>query len=485
MPTKNLTTPFARDGVTQRNYVFGGGAETVFTANGEFVDAPDPNDPPNFVPFSIGYSIDTRGGNHTIYGSDLGDDLTGGDGSDTIFGGGGDDTIRGGNKEDGSDASKGQQPPPTNLLVGDGVRQINGTYVTSITVATDTSVTASWDTITGGNGATNLVFADYDGVELMAGDTGITAYTGGDDTVTGGSNGADNVIYGDAKAVNFALGTQFTGGIDTITGGVDSDNLIFGDIAGDPSDPADPITGETTLAAGAKFVGGNDVIMGGAGTGAFTADNEIYGDVGGSLILMVNANLGATEVTVQGGVDTITGGDGAENEIYGDFNSLTLADFNRVVGGNDVLTGGDANGVYVNLNILYGDARVISGLNGIFIGGNDTLYGAEGATDRLYGDWVFDFTTGDASVSGGEDTFVIKQNGGNDTIIDFRSTDNDGVGETPDLIGDKVDLTDFAGLTFLTLNWTDDNTIEFSVGNTLSFTGLVEGDFVADDFIFA
>ena len=38
---------------------------------------------------------------------------------------------------------------------------------------------------------------------------------------------------------------------------------------------------------------------------------------------------------------------------------------------------------------------------------------------------------------------------GRDTITDFRSTDNDGVGETPDLIGDKINLA------ATTLIWTD------------------------------
>lgn len=418
MPTKTLTDPAGFSG-PRGHYRFGGGSELIYTVDG----------------FLTGYTIDAAGGDDTVYGSNADDILVGGDGSDVLFGGEGEDILIGGHADPTDisladpmalDSSKGQNPPPTNLLVGDGVKQGDLSILASIVVQTDVSVTGSDDQIYGGNGATNMVFADYDMVTLDAGSGAgtVTAYTGGDDTVTGGNSGADNTIYGDAEEVTFAANSTFEGGIDTIQGGVDSVNLIFGDIAGDPTTPGNPITGVTTLAAGAMFTGGDDVIQGGAGTGIFTADNEIYGDIGGTFTLTANTSLGAEEVNAQGGADTITGGDGAENEIYGDFNTVNLAEFTRAAGGDDVLTGGDAD-AYVNLNILYGDARTIYGTAGEFIGGDDILYGGLGATDYLYGDWITDSTSGSASTKGGADRFVFNLDGGDDIIFDLRSADND------------------------------------------------------------
>ena len=127
MPTKRLTSPLDRNGF-QKIFQFGGGSDVVFTAN---EDA-------SGVAYIVGYWIEAGGGDDVIYGSDIihdpffdtrADVLVGGDGSDTIYGGGGNDSINGGNIG-GADSSKGQKPPPTNLLVGDGVRQSDGSYPT-------------------------------------------------------------------------------------------------------------------------------------------------------------------------------------------------------------------------------------------------------------------------------------------------------------------------------------------------------------------
>jgi hypothetical protein len=51
----------------------------------------------------------------------------------------------------------------------------------------------------------------------------------------------------------------------------------------------------------------------------------------------------------------------------------------------------------------------------------------------MTGDWASGATGGEV---GGEDTFVFGLNNGTDTITDFRSSDDDGIGA----IGDTINL---------------------------------------------
>ena len=182
MPTNNLTTPFARDGTTQRSYKFGGGANTITTKKGILDDLD-----PQFEPYSIGYLINAGGGDDSISGSDIGvpgsgvgDTLIGGTGSDTISGGLGDDTIFGGN-EDGTDGGKGKDPVVSNTLYGEE----------------------------------RFVF-------LNAGET----FNGGDDTITAG-NDVRNFLYGDIQSANgFDITSVFNFGDDRLIGGTGEDDFI-------------------------------------------------------------------------------------------------------------------------------------------------------------------------------------------------------------------------------------------------------------------
>ena len=383
MPTKNLVSPFARDGVTQRSYTFGGGAEIVFTA-----DEDESGDP-----FPIGYKIDTGGGDDIIYGSSQDDELTGGDGDDTIYGGDGDDIINGG-KADGSDANKGQSPPPVNFLVGDGVRQLDGTYSADLFGADGT---ASNDIINGGDGgSTNRIYGDYSFVSVAASKT----FTGGNDTITGGDGDgdgadiADNDIFGDGETVSLGDGSTFNGGDDTITGGFDAANTIYGDSL------------SVSFSSNATFNGGDDVLTGGAGTSGF---NIIYGDVSG--VIFTSAE-GAEGETFYGGADTITGGDGVSNMLFGDV--VSISNDGIFVGGNDTITGG-ANGS----NTMIGDANSFgNSLLGSVTGGDDTLISGTNANDTMTGDFGADPDF--AGAVGGADTFVFGPNNGMDTITDFE-----------------------------------------------------------------
>jgi hypothetical protein len=106
---------------------------------------------------------------------------------------------------------------------------------------------------------------------------------GGNDTITGGNDGAKNHLYGDAHS----LKENAKGGVDTITGGSnDATNHLYGD--------AYSMEGNTK--------GGVDTITGGSNG----ATNYIYGDA-----YRMKGN-------VQGGNDILVGGLNAKNFIYGD-----------------------------------------------------------------------------------------------------------------------------------------------------------------------
>ncbi|MFQ5565980.1 MAG: hypothetical protein ACE5EU_06430 [Paracoccaceae bacterium] len=410
MPTKTLTSQTDRKGI-QKTFKFGGGKNTVIAVD----DGAS----------SYGYIIDGGGGDDTIFGSEfagfagtgtnvdartlLGDLLIGGDGSDTVAGGDGEDTIYGGN-EDGSDASKGRNPPPTNLLVGDGGFDGSGALVDALTVAADADVSASNDTIFGGNGATNTIYADYNLITLSAGLPGTTTYTGGDDTATGGSDdgtvGATNTIYGDGNTVVLQANTSFTGGGDTLTGGANSSNVIYGE------------SFSANFSTNASFTGGNDTLNGGDGGAGFFGQNFLYGDTRG---ISFSSAAGADGESFTGGNDTVTGGDGVSNSLHGDVQSIS--NDGTFTGGNDTLTGGN-NGA---INAMIGD--VLSGINvGNVTGGDDTLVSGTNANDTMTGDFgnISSVAAPPAGadpyvVVGGADTFVFATNNGQDTIKDFEA----------------------------------------------------------------
>lgn len=230
MPTKTLLSQAARQG-GQDIFTFGGGSDTVFA----FDDGVSP----------FGYVIDTGGGDDTIFGSDFagdpdpvtdpnfdpaihdantqfGDLLVGGDGTDNIFGGAGDDTIYGGHQDGSLDASKGQNAPPQNLLVGDGERLADGSVSANVNFVSSGTFTGGNDTLYGGNGATNnSMFGDAAIVQTGGG----FVFNGGDDILVAG-DGANNVMTGDATSITGA-GTV-NGGDDVLISGTGNDQM-FGD----------------------------------------------------------------------------------------------------------------------------------------------------------------------------------------------------------------------------------------------------------------
>lgn len=334
---------------------------------------------------------------------------------------------------------------------------------------------------------------------------------GGDDMIFGsdfeGLTGTGTIV--DPRTLN---GDLLIGGMgsDTIVGGAGDDWIYGGNEDGsDGGKGKDPVV-SNTLVGDTSFgsvgiddtvIFGSDHIFGGDGV-----SNVIYGDNEGFL------SLGAGSTTT-GGDDYLRGGDGSSgvflrNDLIGDTQGISAEAESSAsfTGGNDKLVGGsgvlDELGGRTDLvkNFMTGDVGSIGNVD-TFQGGNDILISGEFANDIMRGDWASIPLGYSGTAVGGEDTFVFGVNNGADLITDFRRTDDDGVGETPELIGDKINLTatglswdDLAGhinvngiggYTIIDLGQAIDDTAMAGVDQILvsGVTDLVEADFVFDMLI--
>ena len=342
------------------------------------------------------YSFDLDDAVHEIFEAGAGDDrIWAGDGNDTVFAGSGDDRSGGGEGDD--------------LIYGEsGNDHLSGE--------------AGNDYLRGGTGDDTI--GGGEGDDYMRGD-------GGEDTLWG-NEGRDRLLGGD--------------GDDRLGGGEGNDRL-FGN-------------------EGDDIVGGNegqDLIRGNAG------DDRLYGDAGHD---MIRGDAGNDVLSGGTGQDSLYGGSGAD-ELYGNEG----VDLLRGDAGNDRLSGGDAD------DMIYGG----TGDDDIFGGdGEDTIYGGSGndeawggagndlvygggSDDRLRGDDghdVIEGGTGDDWLHGGEGRDVLIGGGGADHLVGWdddnaRDTFVFNVGDsgtrraTADLVEgfesgrDKIDLTDFGGLTWI------------------------------------
>lgn len=304
---------------------------------------------------------------HTAYGvfgddfiwGHAGHDVVVGDASNSFFNHsvGGNDTIDGGEGAD--------------VLWGDTANDLNNTSE------------GGNDSLTGGFGN-----------DTMSGDAGDLlrqGTRGGDDIAIGGQG--DDMLTGDAgnMLLEEAIGGNDTlfgdDGNDTIAGDAGTylyNNSRGGDDLIDGGANADYLAGDAVLRLSYTSIGGDDTLIGGAGA------DSIFGDAGEGL------NQSAI-----GGSDVIYGGDGNDS-ISGDANvdifGLSHAGDDRLHGGlgndtmsgdagrnateeseagHDLLLGGDGH------DLLSGDAGWR--LSASSIGGADTLYG-DGGSDTISGD---------------------------------------------------------------------------------------------------
>lgn len=221
------------------------------------------------------------------------------------------------------------------------------------------------------------------------------------------------VIPNDILAAESALRSEFINNIEAI---IDASQLVT-----TPGGGNDMLFG-TALADVINGLSGNDVIA------TFDGRDTINGAGGEDYIL---AGLGNDSITGcagndylfgEGGNDTISGGEG-DDAMFGGAgrDDMTGGDGNDWIYGNagaDTATGGDGNDIMdggAGTDTLAGDS------------GNDTLLGGAGA-DNLSGGVDNDFLEGGAgadTMSGGlgDDVyFYAHRNHGNDTILDFESS---------------------------------------------------------------
>ena len=384
-------------------------------------------------------------GNDTLIGEGGDDTITGGTGNDTIDGGDGDDTIIW-NSGDGNDVINGGAGinDEVQINLGNGVLNtvdvsadgsgnviVTGTGADAFTLTLDEIEDL---TITGGDSGVNITIGDLTGTDITS------------DTIVITGTPADDFI--DASAATERVEADGLGGNDTILTGTGNDLLVGGD-------------GNDTLNGGAgddEIFGGTgvDLLIGGAGNDTLTGDTQGIRTVDNDIAdyrtatNSINVNMSAVAmVTGDASVGTDTLSEvpqvfgSAFIDTYvadGTFSTTARGDFNEFRGGDgdDVITGNgntrvnysDANGS-VTVDLLAGtDGNAVGGTtnvgNDIYLGGVNSVRGS-GFDDIILG-----------SNAGGE---TFRGLGGNDTI--------DGRGGSSDRVDHQIDngavFVDLAG----------------------------------------
>ncbi len=412
-------------------------------------------------------------GEDALYGLDDNDLIYGGDDDDRLFGGTGNDYLAGGEGHDlleggtGNDQLQGDAGDDT--LYGDGGS--DGLYGG-----------AGDDTLYGG-GSRDYLWGGAGNDLLDAGNAADAIYAGaGDDTVYGGSgddyiqltSGNDTVYGGDDREnLHIIAGDYADGAVVTVdggTGGVDNDNLTLTswaaqrNLAYSTDADGDSVSGSVELYDGNGnwiTVNFSEIESVSAPTTDLTPVREIDGtpgddtidsgytdDPGGNMVDGGDSLLGNDS-------DFISAGDGNDSVNSGDGNDTVDGG-----AGDDTLDGGSGD------DTLYGGAGDDTfSLSGEF--GTDTVEGGEGGettgdTLDLSGttaNLTVDLRDADAetgtitdgtntvtyseienvALGSGDDTYLLGDGSGADTVADFDMTDS-GDGTSRDQI-DVNDLT--------------------------------------------
>ena len=383
--------------------------------------------------------IDAGIGDDQVFGEDGNDTVLAGDGADTVFGEAGDDSLTGGLGND-------------SMLGGTGNDALLGEVGDDTLRGEDGN-----DTIFGGDGDDSAHGGNGD--DSISGGLGNDELHGwyGNDTIDGG----DGNDYIDADlGEDLAIGGD---GNDTIMGGfsVESDTLQGG--AGD--DSIDGQAGNDLIEGGL----GDDTLLGSDGDDTFTLTDSFGNDTitGGETDETNGDSLDASAVTADTTLDLTAG-------IASDPESGTLSDGTSTAGFSEI----------ENITLGTGNDSVIGS------SGDDTVSTGTGAdtVDGGAGNDTFDIGAGD----GANDTVVMQDGDGDDTIAGFEGPiDNgDGTFTGQDQI-DTSGLTDADGNPVLVSDVTviDDGSgnavLNFPNGESITLIGVAPADVTDHDALAA
>lgn len=467
--------------------------------------------------------LEGQEGNDTLYGGTGSDTLTGGDGTNYLFGNEGNDSLVGSALDAGGftqmDGGAGADTLDGTAGSWDIASYYNSASAISINLTdalTETGGDAQGDTLTG----IEQIDGSNIGDDTLVGDAGVFELKGwgGNDTLTLTAASGGRAEGGDGDD-DIAGGS----GNDTLDGGSGSDSIAadFGNdlvYGGDGNDSIWGEEGDDSIEAGAgndMVIGGqgNDTVLGGSGSDQLwagsTGTDLLYGDGDDDDLILGSGNDSAWggdgdddfyHYVSQGVGDTITvwGGEGDEggadltNGSLGDrlvlnFNGAVVTDNLTVTFTGDeqgTVTGGSTNWQFYEIErILAGggndtiDASADSaGLQLRGNGGADSIIGGAG-NDWILGEGGADIIAGgagDDSLTGAadEDTFLIEDGFGNDTILGGGTV-------TTGTDFDTLDLS--AVTTGVTVDWTGSeagtvtsgaDTITFSDIEQIVFTNL-------------
>ncbi len=317
---------------------------------------------------------------------------------DILDGSGGNDVILGGAGDDDITANQGG-----NIILGDNgvVVRDDGSPEANDVFSRSTSSGGN-DTITGGSDNVGNILIGGDGTDTITGGIGNDVILGDNGYVTRDANNVvtkvetadeDGTTGGDDVIDSFAGDNVILGGTgkDTITAPI-GNNIILGDNGEVNLNSADsndvfsknPAMGDTDTITGGNgsniILGGaaGDVITGGLGNDVILGDSGRVTRDGNEVVLRVETIDDAT-----GGVDEIDGGDGDDVILGGAAGDVITA----ALGGNIIL--GDAG----EANLNNADSNDVFTTNPA-IGGADTIIGGGNGSNIIIGGALGDFITG-------------------------------------------------------------------------------------------
>jgi Ca2+-binding RTX toxin-like protein len=420
-------------------------------------------------------TVNGSAGNDTLWGWDGNDTLNGGEGNDKLYGGNGADTLNGGLGTDtytgggGNDLFRFSSSDEIN---GDTIADFAGDRI-AINIAGlryigDGSFTGAGGEYRCGNGRIDF---DFDGDTSVDKSIFVKSFTGMLRETAVGSNvlvaALNKTLNGTASNDTLTGGNGHDtlsglAGNDTLTGGMGRD-ILYGEggddilSGGTGDDTLDGGDGADTLTGGQGY----DTLTGGAGgdTFKFASPAEIVGDKITDLAVGDKIDLSAIAGLTFAGVGN--GFTGAANQVRVrsdssgtyleiDTNGDTSRDYTLALTGNLTLeeTAAGLKIFHVAANqTLTGTAGddILTGGNGhdtlSGLAGNDTLSGGNG-------DDTLDGGDGTDTLTGGQGYDTLTGGAGGDTFKFASLTEIVGDKITDLAVGDKIDLSAIAGLTF-------------------------------------